>query len=350
MKQKIIAPFDAHAHFRTDDMLKDVIGCTAKIFDDAVFMGNLKKPVDDLYELTNYYWKIKKALQDQNIPFFNPTMTIMLTLNTTIDTIKMCALYAKVLKFIPASTSTNAQLGIRLEDLEKYYDVLKEVRNQNMIFSIHAERITDDNGQEIPDADREEAALPFIEKLIHDIPRLKIVIEHVSTKKACELVLRSSDNVAATITSHHVSFNDSMLYNSDGAINPEYYCKPVLKSEENRAFVESMMLSGNPKFFFGSDTAPHPGEMKFKESPAAGIFSAPVALPLIIEKFYQAGELRRLENFVSVFGRKFYGLKIPTRKVTITNENLWMVPEKVGRENVPVLMGGTMMQWSVSEK
>ena len=125
MKQRIIAPFDAHVHLRTDGMLEDVLGYTAKVFNDAVIMGNLKRPVDDLLELTSYYWKIKKALLNQNIPFFNPTMTIMLTPNTSVGTIKRCALYARVLKFIPASTSTNSQNGIRLEDLENYYHILQ---------------------------------------------------------------------------------------------------------------------------------------------------------------------------------------------------------------------------------
>lgn len=345
MERRIAAPFDAHAHFRDGKTLNSIIHYTAKFFGDAVAMGNLKQPVDDLELLMNYYWEIKKATKFY--PGFNPVMTIMLTLKTTVEIIQSCAPHAKVLKFIPASTSTNAQPGICLEDLEDYYPILEEVKCQNMIFSIHAERIRDDNGKEIPDAERERAALPFVEKLIKDIPGLKIIIEHVSTKEACELVLTSPNNVAATITAHHSCFNDSSLYN--GAIlNPEFYCKPVLKSIEDMMFVRKMMLSGNPKFFFGSDSAAHPGSMKFgKTPPAAGIFSAPVAIPLIAEVFAKAGKLDDLENFISVFGRKFYGLPMPTKGIIISDEHPWVVPKTVGDEEIPVLMGGQKLKWSI---
>jgi len=345
MERRIYAPFDPHAHFRTGKTLNSTIHYTAKFFGDAVAMGNLPQPVDDLELLLAYREEIRRATKFY--PGFNPVMTIMLTLKTTAEIIKSCAPHAKVLKFIPASTSTNAQPGIRLEDLEDYYPILEEVKRQNMIFSIHAERIHDDNGKEIPDAERERAALPFVEKLIKDIPGLKIIIEHVSTKEACELVLKSPGNVAATVTAHHSCFNDSSLY-SEGKLNPEFYCKPVLKSEEDRQFVEEMMLSGNPKFFFGSDSAPHPGSLKFKKTPpAAGIFSAPVAIPLIAEKFAKAGKLSDLENFISVFGRKFYGLPMPTKGIIISDEHPWVVPKTVGDEEIPVLMGGKKMKWSV---
>lgn len=345
MERKIAAPADMHIHFRDGKTLNSIIHYTAKFFGDAVAMGNRPQPVDDLELLLAYQNDIKKATKFY--PGFNPVMTIMLTLKTTVEIIKSCAPHAKVLKFIPASTSTNAQPGIRLEDLEKYYQILQEVKRQNMIFSIHAERIHDDNGKEIPDAERERAALPFVEKLIKDIPGLKIIIEHVSTKEACELVLASPDNVAATITAHHSCFNDSFLY-SEGKLNPEFYCKPVLKSEEDRQFVEYMMLSGNPKFFFGSDSAPHPGSMKFRKTPpAAGIFSAPVAIPLIAEAFAKAGKLDDLENFISIFGRKFYELPMPTKGIIVSNEHPWMVPKTVGDEEIPVLMGGERMKWSV---
>lgn len=344
MERRIAAPFDAHVHFRTGKTLDSIIHYTAKFFGDAVAMGNLKQPVDDLELLMNYYWEIKKATKFY--PNFNPVMTIMLTPKTTANTIQLCAPYAKVLKLIPAGTSTNG-LGIRLEDLEACYPILVEAKRRNMIFSIHAERIHDDNGKEIPDVAREWVALPFIEKLIRDIPGLKIIIEHVSTRAACELVLSSPYNVAATITAHHSCFNDSLLYDGT-AINPEFYCKPVLKSEEDRRFVEHMMLNGNPKFFFGSDSAPHPGKMKFQNTPsAAGIFSAPVVMPIIAEKFAKTGKLDFLEDFVSIFGRQFYNLPIPKKGLIVSNEHPWLVPEIVGDEEIPVLMGGRTMQWSV---
>jgi len=346
MKRKIVIPFDAHAHFRTGPILRTVIPYTASICGEAVAMGNLKQPVDDLELLLEYQHEIRDATRVY--PWFRPVMTIMLTPKTTVKTIGSCAPYAKVLKFIPANTSTNAQSGISIENLEQYYPILEEVKNQNMIFSIHAERILDDNGQEIPEEERELAALPFVEKIIRDLPGLKIIIEHVSTTAACNLIMSCGDNVAGTITAHHSCFNDLFLYDKQRNIRPDFYCKPVLKSEEHRNFVESVMLSGHPRFFFGSDTAPHPAEMKFhKLPPAAGIFSAPAAILLMIGRFCKTGRMSLLENFLSIYGREFYGLPIPTKRVIISNENPVIIPGTVGDNKIPVLMGGEIMDWRV---
>lgn len=345
MKKEILMPFDAHVHFRTGDMLKTVIPYTARICGEAVAMGNLPQPVDDLDSLLDYCQELDDATA-KKYPWFRTIMTIMLTPRTTVHTIQQCASLAKVLKFIPASTSTNAQPGISLEDLEKYYPILEEVRNKKMIFSVHAERIQDDTGRNIPEEDREEAAIPFISKLIKDMPGLKIIIEHVSTKAMCELVMASPSNVAATITAHHVYFNDAGLYNHLGMICSESYCKPVLKSEENRQFVEHMMLSGNPKFFFGSDSAPHSWEAKHRKTPpAAGLFSAPVAISLIIEKFFEFDEFKMAENFLSIFGRQFYDLPMPTRKLLVCNGAPFLVEEAVGPEKIPVLCGRWFLRW-----
>jgi dihydroorotase len=347
MEKEILMPFDAHVHFRTGDMLKTVIPYTARICGEAVAMGNLPQPVDDLDSLLDYCQELDDATAE-NYPLFRAVMTIMLTPRTTVHTIQQCASLAKALKFIPASTSTNAQSGIRLEDLEKYYPILNEVKNQGMIFSVHAERIQDDNGEYIPEKERESAAIPFISKLIKDMPGLKIIIEHVSTKEMCELVINSPANVAATITAHHVCFNDSFLFNKDGTVRPSFYCKPVLKSEEHRQFIENTMLSGNPKFFFGSDSAPHSWEAKFhKFPPAAGVFSAPVAIPLMVGRFYKADELDKAENFLSIFGRKFYELPMPNRFVILSNDRPYFVPKRFGPEEIPVLLGGSPLVWSI---
>jgi dihydroorotase len=348
MKEHVIRKvFEGHFHPRDGRVLNDVIGYTASVCGAAVVMGNRPQPVDNLEALIAYRKMIRKATKSW--PLFTPIMTIMLTPRTTVDTVRACAPYAKVLKLIPTGTSTNSQNGVPLESLQDYYEVLDEVRRQGMIFSVHAEKMFDRSGRSIPEAEREIAALPIMERLIHDMPGLKIVIEHASTMDGCDLIKRSLENVAGTITAHHAYFSDSVLYDRHMEIVPEFYCKPVLKNEAHRRAVEEAMISGSPKFFFGSDSAPHPGSKKFQQSPpAAGIFSAPVAIPLIAEIFDNAGQIDRLENFLSIAGRNFYGLPIPEQKIAIINDCAgWVVPETVGEDKIPVLMGGKELYWRV---
>jgi len=347
-KVTIKKPFDAHVHLRQGNILKDVLPHTANIFERAVAMGNLAEPVDDLSRLLDYHQEIMNATPGRLR--FRPVMTIMLTPRTTVKTIKTCAPYAQVLKFIPAHTSTNAQAGVSLENLEGYYPVLKEAEKQGMIFSIHAERIKDDQGNFIAEAERESAALPFVRKIIRDFPDLKIVVEHVSTSEACALVLASTDNVAGTITAHHALFNELSLKDKLDNLNPNFYCKPVLKSLHHQLAIKRQMLSGSPKFFFGSDSAPHPAEKKLLPTPAAGIFSAPTAVPLIVAAFAEDGKLERLENFLSINGRKFYDLPIPKEEITIRydDKDRWRAPETIGEDKIPVLIGGQELFWKIS--
>ena len=348
----IRAPFDAHVHLREDQILQDVIAYTARNCATAVAMGNLIQPVDSFDRVNNYFNQIKAAANIAGYPRFEPIMTIMLTPNVTIETIKACSKIAKVLKLIPVGASTNSESGVPLEDIEKYYPILEEVRNQNMIFSIHAERIKDDNGKDIPEELREAAALPFVEKIIQDLPKLKIIIEHVSTKEACELVIRSPRNVAGTITAHHAFLNDSYLRPGTKSF-PNFYCKPILKDDRDYQFVEKTMLNDTfDKFFFGSDSAPHPAYKKFDTvPPAAGLFSAPLAIELVTEMFDRAHNLDRLENFLSIAGREFYGLKEPKLEIIIMKDDRieFSIPEQIGHDKIPVLLGGETTKWHVEK-
>lgn len=339
--------FDAHLHLRKGAILKTVLPYTAEYCGQAIIIGNTMPPIDNLERLFDYKQEIET--EGKNYPLFSPVMTIMLTENTTVNTIRECAPYAKALKFIPANTSTgSSQTGVTLEDLHKYYPVLEEAQKHGMTFPIHAERMYDNHNQLIHEVERELFALPFVEDVIDNFPGLKVIIEHVSTKEACELVKGSSVNVAGTITAHHVRLNDCYLYDGKRKIRPEFYCKPVLKAEEHRREVEKMMLSNSSKFFFGSDSAPHPGEKKFiNDPPAAGIFSAPVAIAIIAEMFHRNGKLDQIGNFLSVFGRQFYGLPIPDEEILLYNDhqNCWQVEEAIGADHIPVLLGGEMMYW-----
>jgi len=345
---EIVRPFNAHVHLRRGTILNDVIGYTANICGHAVLMSNFLPPVDDLNLLLEYEQEVEEASRPW--PLFSPVMVIMLTPRVTVETIKLCAPNAKVLKLIPANTSTNSQAGVSLENIENYYNVLEEVRNQNMIFSVHAEKMTDKNGNNIPEAKREKAALPILEKIVHDIPGLKIIMEHVSTKEGVDFVLSCPNNVVGTVTAHHIYFSDVYLYDSHRLI-PEFYCKPVLKAWEHRQAVELIVLRGSKKFFYGSDSAPHPWNKKFEtDPPAAGIFSEPVAISLIAETFDRQNSLHQLENFLSLAGREFYGLTIPNQKIAIYNDGEdWQVPETVGKDNIPVLMGGKSLSWKIEQ-
>jgi len=339
------APFYAHDHPREGEMLKEIIHHVANLCQAAVIMNNLKEPTDDLDRLIARHQEIREATKAY--PDFLPVMSIMMTPRTTVNTIRACAPDAKLLKLIPTGASTNSQTGVALENLKSYYPVLEELEKQGMIFSVHAERTHDDNGEEIPESDREEAAISIMERIIRDFPGLHLSIEHPSTKRMCELVLASSKNVVGPLTVHHPLFNDLLLRDRFGKINPDWYCKPVLKSEENRRFIEEMMLSGLEKFFLGPDSAAHPYSKKFDTYPPyAGIYSAPVIMPLLAECFARAGKLDRLENFSSTYGMKFYGLKKNSKKIIVwRDDEPWTVPEFVGSERIPVLMGGRELYW-----
>ncbi|MFA5754003.1 MAG: amidohydrolase family protein [Patescibacteria group bacterium] len=345
----IFDPLDAHLHIRQGQMMKDVLPYTAAHCGAAVIMGNLAEPIDDLDRLLCYRYEVQQVIDELKLSF-TPIMTIMLTPHTTVEIIRACAPEAKVLKLIPANTSTNSKTGVALGDLRKCYPILEELQKHEMIFSIHAEQIMD-SGKLVAEEDREEAALPFVERIIRDFPGLKIIIEHVSTRAACQLILESPKNVAGTITAHHAIFSDLFLKNPQGGIRPEFYCKPVLKSEKNRETVAWSMLSDCGRFFFGSDSAPHPWAKKFEsDPPAAGIFSAPSAIPFITEAFFQAGRLDGLENFLSVYGRKFYGLPYATKKVTLRRDpdNKFTFPLTVGEDKIPVLAGGHTQRWFIT--
>jgi len=353
-RKVIMRPFDAHLHLRSGELLKSIFVDSVFLV-DALIMGNLSDdegnpiPVDNLERLSAYRHEIN-SVGRQVLKFFKPVMTIMLTPRTTVETIRECAYFAKTLKFIPGKTSTGSEGGVALEALQDYYPVFEEVRSQGMTFAIHAERLIDDNGKEIPEEYREVMALPYVHKLIQDMPGLKISIEHVSTKEACELVMKSQDNVVGTITAHHVYFDEMSLYDADRVLVPGFYCKPVLKKQNHKQAVIRAMLSGSPKFFFGSDSAPHPWEKKFGSAvPAAGIFSAPVAIGLITEIFAKHNKLGLLENFFSVYGRNFYDIAMPNSTIMITNGLFYRkkIPNHIGRYKVPVLRGGTYLEWNV---
>mgnify|MGYP001559439394 CR=1 FL=1 len=337
-------PDDMHVHFRSGEILQNVAPFTTHIFGRAVAMGNLPVPITTP-EMARAY---REEIKDISPKGFNPIMSVIMTKDITPEKIKeIYKAGVKVLKLIPASTSTNSSEGIILNELRNYLSVLEMVKKVGMIFSVHFELIRNPKtGKEIPEIQREEAAIPFLRHLVLKASGLKIVVEHASTRKIIEFVKKAPWNVAATLTAHHALVNYGDVFNPQGRIkDPFLYCKPIAKTADDQEAVIEAMTSGNPKFFFGSDSAPHSIWKKNSNEPPAGIFAAPVVIPLLCEIFEREKKLERLENFVSRFGAKFYGLPFNTGKIEIEREE-WRVPDEID-SGVKIFKGGETLQWQV---
>ncbi len=341
----IIRPDDFHVHLRQGDLLQVVLPFTSCVFSRAVAMGNLSTPIVTAQQIRDYRLEI---LAHRINSSFSPIMSVMLVNGMTPEILaETHKVGTQVLKLIPGGTSTNSNEGVPLAELEKYYSVLAKAQELGMIFSGHFELIMDPKtGENIPELKREERAIPYLKAIVREFPGLKVVVEHVTTKRMIQLVKDSPDNVAATITAHHLLLEAKDVIDEKGvAINPFNYCKPIAKTEEDREAVVGAAISSNPKFFFGSDSAPHPFSAKRRIPPAAGIFSAPVALLLLTQVFGERAALSRLEGFVSQSGARFYGL--PPNPDTITlEEKDWMVPESI--KGIPVFWGGKILKWQVA--
>lgn len=342
MKKMIIrSPDDMHFHPRSGKMLQAVLPYTSKVFSRGVVMGNLPKPVVTADDAEAYRAEVSGV--DGN---FSPIMTIMLTKRTTSQAIaEAFGRGFKVLKYIPNNVSTNSEEGVALTELQAYYPVLETAQELGMIFSGHWESPFDSGGSPVLETKREEEAIRFLEVVVKLFPKLKMVVEHASTEKMIEYVKRAPINVGATLTVHHALLVYGDVCDESGKIyNPHHYCKPIAKKPSDRNTVVRTMMSGNPKFFFGSDSAPHPMSAKEKTPPSAGIFTAPVALPLLCELFENGNALSKLEDFVARFGAEFYGLPLNDGRIVLKKED-WIVPECVGE--ALVFKNGQRISWQV---
>ena len=335
-------PDDMHFHPRSGDILQAVLPYTAKYFARGLVMGNLPKPVITADDAIAYREEVLAADSA-----FQPIMTVMLARKTTPEIITEAFDRGfRVIKFIPGSASTNSDQGISLENIRNYYPVLETAEKLGMILSGHWESVNDEQGKPFPELKRELAAIPFLDDIVYSFPGLNIIVEHASTKEMIRYVTESSDFVSATLTAHHALLTYDEVCDTNGkVINPYLYCKPVAKNPSDKKAVTEAMISGNPKFFFGSDSAPHLREAKEKTPPAAGIFTAPVALPLLFEIFEHNGALSKLEDFVSRFGARFYGLPLNKEMITLVKED-WIVPKFIG--DIPVFCGGEKLSWRIS--
>src|SRR5258706_7747306 len=293
-------PDDWHAHFRDGEAMASVVGATARQFARAIAMPNLKPPVTTTEEARAYRARIVKALGGAA---FEPLMTLYLTDNTSPAEIERASAsgFVKAVKYYPAGATTNSDSGVT--DLRKCDAALEAMQGAGMPLLVHGE-VTD---AEVDVFDRETVFLErTLAPLVKRFPALKVVVEHITTLEAAAFVERAGANVAATITAHHLLMNRNALF--AGGIRPHHFCLPVLKREPHRRALVKAAISGNPKFFLGTDSAPHARHSKESACGAGGMYSAHPALELYAEVFEGAAALERLEPFASHFGADFYGL------------------------------------------
>lgn len=311
-------PDDWHLHLRDGAVLKDILPYTARRFSRAIVMPNLKPPVTTTQQALEYRERILAALPAGAA--FTPLMTLYLTEKTSPDEIRRAKASGHIyaVKYYPAGATTNADAGVT--DILRCQAALEAMAEVRLPLLVHGE-VTD---PEVDVFDRESV---FIDKvlapLIARLPKLKVVFEHITTKKAVDFVLSAPADVAATLTPQHLLYNRNAMFK--GGIRPHYYCLPVLKREGDREALVRAAVSGNPKFFLGTDSAPHARHLKEHACGCAGIFSAHAGIELYAEVFERAGALPKLEGFASFHGADFYGIPRNTDKLTLVKRS-WTPP------------------------
>ncbi|WP_236250639.1 dihydroorotase [Microbulbifer sp. ALW1] len=335
------APDDWHIHLRDGAALPRTVGDAAKQFRRAIIMPNLVPPVVTAQEALAYKSRIEAAVPEGGN--FTPLMVIYLTDNTTPEMVQQAhAAGVVAAKLYPAGATTNSDSGVT--DIRNIYPALEAMQSCGMKLLLHGEVTTSD----IDIFDRERV---FIENIlgpvVNDFPTLKIVLEHITTAQAAEFVGKARDGVAATITAHHLLYNrNHMLV---GGIRPHYYCLPILKRGFHQNALIEAATSGSPKFFLGTDSAPHAQGKKEAACGCAGCYTAFSAMELYAEAFERAGKLERLEGFASEFGPDFYGLPRNSDTITLVREP-WTLPSglPMGSESLIPLAAGETLNWRLA--
>jgi dihydroorotase len=332
-----------HLHLRDGEQMRAVLPDTVRRFARAIVMPNLESPVTTTELALAYSLRISSALAVNTRMKFKPLMTLYLTDNTKCSEIMKAKASGMIhgVKFYPACTTTYSDTGVT--DIVKCFSVLEAMEQENMPLLVHGEI----NDTEVDVFDKEKI---FIDRVLIPItqrfPSLRVVFEHITTKEAVEFVKGASENIGATITAHHLLFNRNVIF--QGGIHPHYYCLPVLKREVHHQALIEAAISGNPKFFLGTDSAPHSKSTKESDCGCAGIYTSHAAIELYAEIFEQAGALGKLEEFASYFGADFYRLPRNRGSITLTKES-WNVPPKLkfaGETLVPLRAGESMI-WKI---
>jgi len=338
----IARPDDWHLHLRDGAGLASVLPHSARQFARAIVMPNLKPPVTTTAAAGAYRDRILAALPEGMA--FEPLMTLYLTNNTDPDEIRRAADsgFVHAVKLYPAGATTNSDAGVT--DLRNCYKVLEVMQEVGMPLLVHGE-VTDN------DIDLFDREAVFIERVMRplrrDMPVLKVVFEHITTKEAAQYVAEAEGPIGATITAHHLLYNRNEIFR--GGIRPHYYCLPVLKREEHRLALVTAATSGDERFFLGTDSAPHAVHTKYAACGCAGCYTALHAMELYTEAFAQAGALDKLEAFASLNGPAFYDLPVNEGTITLERKD-WVLPESVpfGEHQVVPLNAGETIHWKMA--
>ena len=335
-------PDDWHLHLRDGDAMAAVVGASAAQFARAIVMPNLKPPVTTVAQARAYRDRIFAALPPGSD--FQPLMTLYLTDKTSADEIRearACG-FVQGVKLYPAGATTNSDAGVT--DIRKPRAALQAMQEVDLPLLVHGE-VTD------PDVDVFDRERAFIDRVLiplrRDFPALRVVFEHITTADAADYVREAEPGIGATITAHHLLYNRNAIF--QGGLRPHWYCLPVLKREVHRAALLRAATSGNPRYFLGTDSAPHAQRLKEHAAACAGCYTAPHALELYAAAFELAGALDRLEGFASLHGPQFYRLPVNTGKVTLRRAP-WEIPQALpfpGDAIVPLAAGETL-QWRLA--
>lgn len=338
----VVRPDDWHVHLRDGPMHRAVVQATARVFARAIVMPNLRPPVTTVDAARDYRDRILASLPAGSR--FQPLMTLYLTDHTTASEIARAreSGFVHAIKYYPAGATTHSDAGVTA--LANVYPALAAMEENGVVLSLHGE-VTD------PDVDIFDRERVFIERhlaqIVRDFPGLRIVLEHITTREAAQFVRASPATVAATITPQHLRYSRNALF-AGNFLRPHYFCLPVLKRETHRQALVEAATSGNPKFFLGTDSAPHARHAKESACGCAGCYTAPSALELYAEAFENAGALDRLEGFAGIHGAAFYGL--PRNGDTVTLErSSWTVPDAypAGDDTIVPFDARETLRWRV---
>ena len=339
----ITRPDDWHLHLRDGKQMQAVLPYSAQQFARAIIMPNLKPPIVTTEMALAYRERILAALPGAMQTQFAPLMTLYLTDNTYPSEIIRAKESGVVygVKYYPAGATTHSDAGVT--DIAKCYATLETMAQVNLPLLVHGE-VTD------PAVDVFDREKIFIDRILSPLarrfPGLRIVLEHVTTSDAVAFVKGASSNIAASMTVHHLLLNRNAIF--QGGIHPHYYCLPILKRETHRLALIEAATSGNPKFFLGTDSAPHSQSNKETDCGCAGIFTAHAAIAFYTEVFEQAGALEKLEAFASFHGADFYQLPRNTARITLKKEG-WKIPAQLefAEEKLIPLRAGQRLSWKI---
>lgn len=340
----ILRPDDWHVHLREGALLPITVPASAKYFNRCVVMPNLQQPLTTAKQIANYAKEIRQHIPQGSK--FQPLLTMYLTDTSEVaeleEALKLDDFFG--VKCYPCGVTTNSKAGVR--DLNNCNAILEKMQQAGVPLLVHGE------SSETKDDvfDREKIFInDSLVKVRQQFPELKITLEHISSKEAAAYVRDSGPHMAATITPQHLWFNRNDLLGDN--LKPHLYCKPILKREEDRQALCSLVKEGFPRVFLGSDSAPHRRQDKENSCGCAGVFSAPYLLEIITQIFDELGALDKLNDFVAVNGANFYGYPLTSDKITLKRQAI-EIPDNVGQqhnEQLVPLGGGTSINWSVDE-